>query len=78
MRAGNFHSESPGQYLDKDPYQRYQTGRPNARAKGEKSTDCSRPITHESSPEAKIKEDALSTLSVLYNKTKVKKYGSFF
>ena len=78
MRAGNFHSESPGQYLDKEPYQRYQSVRPNTRVKAERFMENSRPITYNSSPEAKIKDDALNALSVLYSKTRVKKYGTFY
>ena len=78
VRAGNFHSESPGQFIDKDPYQRYPSVRPNTRVRVEKSLDGVRPNNYEASPETKVKDDALSALSVLYSKTRVKKYGTFF
>lgn len=77
VRAGNIHSESPGQFIDKDPYQRYQSVRPNTRVRVEKSVE-SRPVSHENSIDSRVKDDALSALSVLYSKTKVKKYGTFF
>lgn len=67
-------AESPGHFIDKDPYQRYQSLRPNTRVRVEKSLDK---INHESSLEARVKDDALSALSALYSKTRVKKYGTF-
>ena len=76
VRAGIRYVESPGQFIDKDPYQRYQSVRPNTRVRVEKSVESTRPAYE--SPENKIKDEALSTLSVLYNKAKVKKYGTFF
>jgi hypothetical protein len=76
VRAGIGYVESPGQFIDKDPYQRYQSVRPNTRVRVEKSVESARPPYE--SPETKIKDEALSTLSVLYNKAKVKKYGTFF
>lgn len=76
VRAGKLYLESPGQFIDKDPYQRYQSVRPNTRVRVEKSVESAR-APYES-PDGKIKDEALSTLSVLYNKAKVKKYGTFF
>ena len=76
VRAGIGYPESPGQFIDKDPYQKYQSVRPNTRVRVEKSVESARPSFE--STEAKIKDEALSTLSVLYNKAKVKKYGTFF
>ena len=81
VRAGNIHAESPGQFIDKDPYQRYQSVRPGTRVRVEKSMEATRPISHnishDSAPDTKAKDDALSALSVLYSKTKVKKYVTF-
>lgn len=77
VRAGIKYLESPGQFIDKDPYQRYQSVRPNTRVRVEKSMESAR-VPYESPPEGKVKDEALSTLSVLYNKAKVKKYGTFF
>ena len=78
VRAGNLHTESPGQFIDKD---RYQSVRPSTRGRVERSMESTRQISHnvshDGTPDTRAKDDALSALSVLYSKTKVKKYGTF-
>ncbi|OMJ88197.1 hypothetical protein SteCoe_9931 [Stentor coeruleus] len=78
VRAGNRYIDSPGQIIDKDHYQKYHSVRPSTRVRVEKSAESTRQHKSELSPDNKVKEDALSALSVLYSKTRVKKYGTFF
>lgn len=78
VRAGTYYIDSPGQFIDKDHYQRYQSVRPSTRVKMDRSAESTGPAKSESSPDSKTRDDTLSSLSVLYNKTRAKHNNTTF